>query len=546
MKDLRPLGSEKLTGDEKIKRILEIANYGRTPKPSVNVDKPEYITESKSGGVYGIVKEKDGFYVKKGLNESSLEYIGGMFMKNKNRFTSYGEAFKRLDYLKGQESLQEATKYILKQTKTPEVKPMEAAPAEPSMSELPPMDAPAPEGEMPPSGNVPPTGAEGEPSPEGGEQLRSSYMANIQKFAGKLGQELRDQKDKLESDDLKYTLNMVISAVNLDQLDDKDFEEIADKFDPEKREGGKEGDIPTVDDMPPVGDEASPEEIAEYKRIDQDSEKIKDTYFPSGVYAQGKSSSLYDDEDEYDNEKGEDFSDYFDDPEKISDYNYDEELDETMASLEEFINTPVEDEEDSTSSLLRQYSDLDGNEEEVTEKFSSMDLPMERTEEITPKGKVYFNDKENRYEFNSKSFKDSYEQHYKYVFYIVEIKGQKYLHSYKLIDRNDDGNFTMEMGGSSSPLNNLPDWINKHFSYEIEILKSYSEDEIDENFYSGEDDDHDEVKHGMNSIKNYMDKMDQDKNVDWEEKLRNKSSQKPPLDIDEISRAITQALSKYR
>ena len=72
MKELRPLGSEKLAGDEKIKRILEIANYGRTPKSSVTVDKPEYITESKNGGVYGIVKEKDGFYVKKGLNESSL------------------------------------------------------------------------------------------------------------------------------------------------------------------------------------------------------------------------------------------------------------------------------------------------------------------------------------------------------------------------------------------------------------------------------------------------------------------------------------------
>lgn len=315
MKELRPLGSEKLTGDAKIQRILEIANYGRTPKPSVTVDKPEYITESKIGGVYGIVKEKDGFYVKKGLNESSLEYIGGMFMKNKNKFSSYGEAFKRLDFLKGQETLQEATKYILKQTKTPEAPPMEAAPEEPAMNELPPMgDTPAPEGDTPMGGEGG-MSPEGEPSPEGGEgQLRSSYMANIQKFAGKLGQELRDQKDKLESDDLKYTLNMVISAVDLDKLDDKDFEEIADKFDPEKRDG-------EVGDMPPMGDESAPE-----------PESVPE---PEQEVAEENYSTNYGEE---------------------------EDIDEVMSKLDEFINSPV-GEEDSTDSMFRQYSNLGKDDE---------------------------------------------------------------------------------------------------------------------------------------------------------------------------------------
>lgn len=317
MKELRPLGSEKLTGDAKIQRILEIANYGRTAKPSVNVDKPEYITESKSGGFYGIVKEKDGFYVKKGLTESSLEYIGGLYMKNKNRFSSYGEAFKRLDYLKGQENLQEATKYILKQTKSNPTPPMEAAPAEPSMSEVPPMDNAAPTGDMPPVGDE--TSPEGEPSPEGGEeQLRSSYMANIQKFAGKLGQELRDQKDKLESDDLKYVLNMIISAIDLDQLDDDDFEEIADKFDPEKRRSG-EDDIPSIDDNMSASEPEPEQDVAEEEN-----------------------DTIYD----YDNE---------------------EEIDEIMSSLEEFINTPVENDENSTESLFSKYSDLDGNDDEMME-----------------------------------------------------------------------------------------------------------------------------------------------------------------------------------
>ena len=32
MGDLRPIGSERLQGDEKLSRILEIATYGRTPE----------------------------------------------------------------------------------------------------------------------------------------------------------------------------------------------------------------------------------------------------------------------------------------------------------------------------------------------------------------------------------------------------------------------------------------------------------------------------------------------------------------------------------
>ena len=44
--------------------------------------KAELVQESKTGGVYGIVREKDAYYVKRGLNEQSLDYIGGMFMKN--------------------------------------------------------------------------------------------------------------------------------------------------------------------------------------------------------------------------------------------------------------------------------------------------------------------------------------------------------------------------------------------------------------------------------------------------------------------------------
>ena len=38
MSDLRPLGSEKLPVDEKLKRIMEIANYGMNTKSTINED----------------------------------------------------------------------------------------------------------------------------------------------------------------------------------------------------------------------------------------------------------------------------------------------------------------------------------------------------------------------------------------------------------------------------------------------------------------------------------------------------------------------------
>ena len=277
MADLKPLGSEKLNGDDKLRRILELNYYGNDKKSSTPnqspVSKTEYLSESVSGFRFGIVREKDGYYVKKGLNENSLDYIGGLFMKNKNRFNSYAEALKRLELLSGGE-LNEATKYVLKQKPTSE--PANEAPVpSPEMGEVPPAPV-APEGDVPPSpemgGDVPmapegdvPMSPEGDemgddlPSDESGKP--SDYMAEIQKFAGKLGQELRDQKDKMESDDIKYVLNMIISAVDLDKLEDDDIEEIGKKFDRDIEDDVALSDEPS-DDMSdvPSDDETTPAE----------------------------------------------------------------------------------------------------------------------------------------------------------------------------------------------------------------------------------------------------------------------------------------------
>ncbi len=264
MADLKPLGSEKLNGDEKLKRILELAYYKTDNKK--NTSKAEVVKESKNGGVYGIVKEKDGYYVKRGLNESSLDYIGGMFMKNKNKFSSYAEAVKRLELIKGQEELlNEATKYVLKTDKPAQAEapaPMPAMPEEPvADTELPPMPS-AEEPVAEPAADEPSMdgadmGGEEEAPSEG---KRSDYMAEAQKHAGRLGQELRDIKDKMESDDIKYILNMIISAVDLDKLDDEDIEDIAEKFERDEEQGAEEGGEDNFGGEEPGGEELPAEE----------------------------------------------------------------------------------------------------------------------------------------------------------------------------------------------------------------------------------------------------------------------------------------------
>jgi hypothetical protein len=258
MAEIKPLGSEKLNTEDKLKRILELTYFNENKKSNSST-KPELVKESKTGGIFGIVKEKDGYYVKRGLNESSLDYIGGMFMKNKNRFNSYADAYKRLNLLNGQENIQEATKYVLKQNKPQEEAPMaepamDAAPA-PSMEPAPDASA-APSSEFPPADGVDMTGLEG-----GESSKRSDYMAEAQKFAGKLGQELRDLHDRMESDDIKYILNMIISAVDLDKLDDDDIEDIAKKFEREEEEGGEMGsEEPAMEPSPEAAAEPTSDE----------------------------------------------------------------------------------------------------------------------------------------------------------------------------------------------------------------------------------------------------------------------------------------------
>ena len=96
MADLRPLVSEKLQGMDKIKRILEIAQYKETPKQNINENSStDYTIMLADGYTYGIVKERLGYIIKKGLNESNLNYSEQI--PQRKYFRSYSEAMKKLN-----------------------------------------------------------------------------------------------------------------------------------------------------------------------------------------------------------------------------------------------------------------------------------------------------------------------------------------------------------------------------------------------------------------------------------------------------------------
>ena len=245
MAKLKAIGSEKLEGADKLKRIMEIATY-RTSSTGIKEGATEYSINIPDGMDYHIVKEKQGYIIKKGINESTLDYMEPM--KNRKYFSSYSQALRKLNLiikenneLNGQNEevklFGEQKKFVLKTPTlpTPEVVTPEV-PAEP-------MALPAPELPMNDMGgddeldlgmdteldlDVP-----AEEPMTGGEDMeeRVSFKV-IQKLTGKLTQKMRALEDQegMSSEDIKYVINMILSALDLTKLDPEDMEDIMSKF----------------------------------------------------------------------------------------------------------------------------------------------------------------------------------------------------------------------------------------------------------------------------------------------------------------------------
>lgn len=253
MGKLKPIGSEKLTGDSKLKRMLEIARYNENTPSNVNeTARSEYGITLSDGIKYEIVKEKQGYIVKRTISESETEYIEPM--KNRRYHSSYSQALKRLNLLAGElnrlnENIDgtslfgEQKKFVLKTPNPPAPAPAPAPEAPPAVPEPempvaePSMDEPTPDEGMevpPPADDMPDAGME---APQGEEEVPT--FKSIQKLTGKLAQKIRTlvADEGMISSDMKYVINMVLSSLDLNGLEDEDKEEILMKFEGEEEMG---------------------------------------------------------------------------------------------------------------------------------------------------------------------------------------------------------------------------------------------------------------------------------------------------------------------
>ena len=284
MADLKPIGSEKLQGQDKLRRIMEIARFNEALPELVNeTAKSQYSLSLADGNNYEIVKERQGYIIKKTISESETDYIEPM--KNRKYYNSYSQALKRLNLLAGElnrvnENEEEVSlygeqkKFVLK-TPKPEVE-APAAPAAPA-----PVAPPAvPSPELPPS--PVPSGDEGadmgaeddmgmdmgmdmgveddmggedvdvdaevDVDMEGPSEDKVTFKT-IQKLTGKLTQKVRvlDNEQGMTSEDIKYVINMVLSSLNLGELSEEDKEDIMSKFEGDSEDLG--GDDMDGEDM---------------------------------------------------------------------------------------------------------------------------------------------------------------------------------------------------------------------------------------------------------------------------------------------------------
>ena len=335
MAGIRPIGSEKLEGMDKIRRIMEIARYNENIPQSVNETKSsEYRINLADGNTYEIAKERQGYIIKKSINESEFDYIEPM--KGRKYYPSYSQALKRLNLItkevntlfeneEGTPLIGEQKKKFVLKTKKPKAATPDAGtalppapdagaelpPAPDAGAELPPApDAgaelpPAPDAgaELPPApeeggAELPPAPEEGgemPPAPEGEEEMeidveekprekKVSDLKRIQILVGKLAQKIRsyEEEKELSSQNVKYVINSILSALDVDVLDEDDIEEIISKLEGGDDEGGgNEEEIEMEDEVEgyeaeqemvppppsPEGEEEvpSPEMAEEYK-----------------------------------------------------------------------------------------------------------------------------------------------------------------------------------------------------------------------------------------------------------------------------------------
>ena len=292
MGGIKPIGSEKLQGIDKIRRMIEISRYNENFPQSVNETKStEYSVYLADGNLYNIEKERQGYIIKMAINESSSDYIDPM--KGRKYYSSYSQALKRLNLMvreinvlhENEEGIsligEQKKKFILKTKKNNVAEPAtETLPPAPEPLPAPapdPLPAPAPspapnmlspeEGTEPPDDGMgmeppaddtdmePPADDMGMPEDEVEDETeveiekkprekKVSDLKRIQILVGKLAQKIRsyEEEKELSAKEIKYIINSILSAIDVEVLDEEDIEQIIDKLEGTEDDEDGEGE----------------------------------------------------------------------------------------------------------------------------------------------------------------------------------------------------------------------------------------------------------------------------------------------------------------
>ncbi len=266
MADLKPLGSEKLEGQEQINRILEISNYGSKPTTlsESKTSNADYSIQMADGKYYGIVKEKTGYVVKVGISESELDYNEPM--QNRKHYKSFSQAMKKVNLIAGElnrlhENVEgvniigEQKKFVLKtpapkvdvdiNVDEPSLEPEEDLGLDLDMDVDMDIDSEESVEDDDLDMDMDIDSEEEDVDVDVEVEDEEGSFKTIQKITGKLGQKLRtyDKNQGLSSEDIKYVLNSIISAVELERLSEEDKEDILANFEEEETDYDTEGEV---------------------------------------------------------------------------------------------------------------------------------------------------------------------------------------------------------------------------------------------------------------------------------------------------------------
>jgi hypothetical protein len=293
---------------------MEIARYNENIPQTVNETKStEYSIEFADGNTYSIEKERQGYIIKVAINESDSDYINQM--KSRKYYSSYSQALRRLNLMAKEINVlhenEEGISLIGEQKKKFILKTKKNNVAEPATETLPPapdpIPAPAPDPIPAPSTDPIPAPAPNMLSPEGGtepsaddmgteppvddmgteppaddmgmpedevedeteveiekkpREKKVSDLKRIQILVGKLAQKIRsyEEEKELSAKEIKYIINSILSAIDVEVLDEEDIEQIIDKLEgTEDDEDGEDEEEDVTFDETEDEQEVSPE-----------------------------------------------------------------------------------------------------------------------------------------------------------------------------------------------------------------------------------------------------------------------------------------------